>query len=996
MKKRILALFLSLAMVVTFMPAMAFAEIGDSAFAIGDQGYATLQEAIGAVESGQTIVLQKNSTSVGVSVPSGKNFILDFNGKTLTLNKPGAGSTGTTTNGFQLLKDSTIEFKNGTLNVDSKNIESTWNKNDQEKGIALLIQNYANLTLDNMKIDGTNLSKNGNTKVQRYVLSNCYGATVLKKTTITAAENDFAFDVDYQVSSYPDGAQVTVDADCEIDGLIDTNYMEAPSSLTINGGSFTDLATAAKYAEDKATVKLLKDSVGAGIKLDKAKNKKELTIDLNGHKYTANKPVGSSSTENQVAHFDKNYTVNLKNGTLAASELPQTDSYKFLIQNYSNLTVTDVVLDGALLKNNGTVVSNNCGEVKLLGNTSVNVPAAGGVAIDASWWPSYYPEGAQVEVNTTGTINGSIEYGFYGNGTSITLPCLTTLIIKRGVFNGELNTVNGITNYETGLTPEQFNNAIKGKVVIYGGIFAQDVKDYVAAGYECNEGTDHKYSVAPVTGSDMPQAEIVGNDIVVNGNVVELSGTGVDGKTVQADKKTQDTINEILSNTEVLEYADEDSVSAKDAKAALTADVTDETVRDAIETAVEKKEVSEALVLSVAGAQLDNGTIVSMIFDVTPIIYVTVNDVTYSSELSGTLDEYITFRLPLPSDTEAGTVVKVYHEVSAIENSCAMVEGGCAYIEVTSNQFSKYKYELTKEHANAVSYKSVGNGSCIVKVGNKVIPTGGYVEKDTNVTVVATPDYGYQLDTITVDGQAITGNTFKMGDKDVMVSVTFKEKENTDDDCDVDKKIKAAVVVAAVVAAVTTAVIVVKEVFVHSVKVCAVDNGSVSVDKKVALLGQKVHITATPNEGYEVDKVYVNGKEVDSMDVRVLKDTKIKVTFKELPPFDVDEALANLVIRCNTNVVAGGTEVYTTVLEGSLAELKANGYSVTYKFYRNNKAKGTFKYLGSSEDGKFLDNLGEKGKMYYYRAKLVVTDASGEVVSVTALKDCKYGNRKMR
>lgn len=54
------------------------------------------------------------------------------------------GSSGTETNGFQLLKDSNITFQNGSIGL------------SKEVRCAYLLQNYANLTLDDMQIDISN------------------------------------------------------------------------------------------------------------------------------------------------------------------------------------------------------------------------------------------------------------------------------------------------------------------------------------------------------------------------------------------------------------------------------------------------------------------------------------------------------------------------------------------------------------------------------------------------------------------------------------------------------------------------------------------------------------------------------------------------------------------------------------------------------------------------------------------------------------------------
>ena len=42
----------------------------------------------------------------------------------------------------------------------------------------------------------------------------------------------------------------------------------------------------------------------------------------------------------------------------------------------------------------------------------------------------------------------------------------------------------------------------------------------------------------------------------------------------------------------------------------------------------------------------------------------------------------------------------------------------------------------------------------------------------------------------------------------------------------------------------------------------------------------------------------------------------------------------------------------------------------------------------------YVNTKGVKKKMYYYKARIMVYDANGTLVAKTALKDCKYGNRR--
>ena len=172
-------------------------KVGNYPVMIGTTGYNDLAAAINAVTEGQTIkVLNDISNAKGISV-SGKNFTVDFGGHKYAVENPGAGSTNTTTQAFQLLQGSTIVFKNGTIECTAANKDYTWGSNAEKKGIAMIIQNYANLTLEDMTIDATNIAHNGTSGTARYAVSiNCGTVEFKGNTTIKApVAGDFAFDV---------------------------------------------------------------------------------------------------------------------------------------------------------------------------------------------------------------------------------------------------------------------------------------------------------------------------------------------------------------------------------------------------------------------------------------------------------------------------------------------------------------------------------------------------------------------------------------------------------------------------------------------------------------------------------------------------------------------------------------------------------------------------------------------------------------------------------
>ena len=254
MKRKFLSILLTLAMALTLLPTAAMAEEetteapagGESTpveavAKIGDKEYATLAEAVDAVPTDKTeteIVLLHDYTGSGIKVVADKNIVFNLNGNTYTVNKPTVGSSGTETNGFQLLKDSKVTFKNGTLN-------SVTGADSLPNG-GILIQNYCNLTLENVTLD---TSANSNIS---YVVSNNFGSLTVKgNTVIKAADGKVAFDLWYGMDKnglYDDGVSVTFGDDFtgSVTGKIEygahsrvtSNDWKDKAKLTIANGKF--------------------------------------------------------------------------------------------------------------------------------------------------------------------------------------------------------------------------------------------------------------------------------------------------------------------------------------------------------------------------------------------------------------------------------------------------------------------------------------------------------------------------------------------------------------------------------------------------------------------------------------------------------------------------------------------------------------------------------------------------------------------------------------
>ena len=214
---------------------------------IGNVKYFSLESAIAAAQNGDTVELLSDASGDGVVVPNNSNLTIDLNGFTYNIDGTTVGSSGTETNGFQLLKGSNITFKDGTITSEKAKI---------------LIQNYSNLTLENVTLDGSNLPGSN-----RYVLSNNCGNTVLKgNTNIIAKEGDFAFDCYYWPNGgYAEGVTVTLGEDFtgKIDGAIEKTHdnsvtdedAASKQSISISGGTFTTDVSA--YCADGFSAKLV-------------------------------------------------------------------------------------------------------------------------------------------------------------------------------------------------------------------------------------------------------------------------------------------------------------------------------------------------------------------------------------------------------------------------------------------------------------------------------------------------------------------------------------------------------------------------------------------------------------------------------------------------------------------------------------------------------------------------------------------------------------------
>lgn len=360
--------------------------------------YTTLAEAVEAAESGEEVTLLKDAKGSGIVI--NKNITIDFDGNTYDIIGSAVGSKGTTTLGFQILSGNTVTLKDGTIT------ESAPEQNENgatDAAVKMLVQNYSNLTLENMVLDGSELGGEG-----RYTLSNnCGTVEITGKTKIIADDNKgIALDAcEYASYAVP---TVTIGKDCVVDGKMEVT---GDAKLVIEGGTYTDLANAVKYAEGGAEIALLEDVEGSGIVIDK-----DITIDFGDYTYALTEPVGSTGTETNGFQILKDNDVTLKNGTLEVAA-DDADKFYILVQNYSNLKVENMTLDGTNLdKYSGTdgdsyTLSNNHGEVVITGNTTIIANDEGNkaFAFDVCKFGSYDAPTVTFDAGFKGGAKGAFE-----------------------------------------------------------------------------------------------------------------------------------------------------------------------------------------------------------------------------------------------------------------------------------------------------------------------------------------------------------------------------------------------------------------------------------------------------------------------------------------------------------------------------------------------------------------------------------------------------------
>lgn len=469
--KKLFGILMALVLALALLPTTVFA--AEEVAKIDDgTTFETLEAAVKAVKEGGTVTLLKSTTGCGIGTfrapkegqIAAKSFTIDFGGFTYTVTDPAVGSTGTETQGFHLewsgngdanhnvtLKNGTIEAAKGTKNV------------------MMLVQNYCNLTLENLTVDGRNLVNGWGTYT--YVTSNNCGSTTISNSRIIANPGSVAFDVDGARNGYT-AAKVIV-KNSTVDGKIEKSenndlvimsgtfsqdvsaFMDpsvgtvekvdgkyivkrvVPAAAKIGDKEYESLAEAVAAAKDGDTVVLQKDVTIGGYQ----EIRKAITVDLGGNKLT--------STD---GGFDVYADLTVKNGRM------ETVKWAAWVQGGADLVIEkDVSIMTTSTEGNkgGITVQNEGSSVTVFGK----VEAAGGAAI--SGIGNKDDGGVIINIEEGAVITCTNE-----NGLGIYYPNTAALNIKGGTITGA-----------TGVYVKSGKTTVTGGTIIGTGVKA-DYKYY--------------------------------------------------------------------------------------------------------------------------------------------------------------------------------------------------------------------------------------------------------------------------------------------------------------------------------------------------------------------------------------------------------------------------------------------------------------------------------------------------------------------------------------
>lgn len=509
---------------------------------IGDVGYITLEAAIAAAASGDTVKLLKDVTE---DVTISKGITLDLGGKTLTNTNAGKatisvdnGVTATAKNGSVVGGTSFYNIQvgkavNSTANLTLENVTATAGNTGSS-----MIDNWGTLTIESgdyegglnvvKSEEGSKLTINGGKFTLNHAVSNNYNGVILSAGMTKITDGEFI----QNATTTPKWAHPTVVLAMKVDGY--------DSKIVITGGKFTNKKSGEKifHGSGKATSDNFEVSGGTfnksisdgycaegfiptknadgtyGVKEGKyvakigSKNYETLADAIRLAAKSKTITLLANVTENVEITAAKNLTLDLNGYTLNGG----TGTAKAALTNYGTITIKDssTAKTGTIKRDdNGTTGETSYYVIRNQGTMTIE----SGTVINNSGYRKTNPTGSMI--GSSLICNGDCDEG-------------GTLTIKGGTFtqNNFIAIKNGALGvlHVSGGTISSDHSAIQNwfKADITGGeIKGQLWTDAWTVGESVGEtkiGDDAKFTgeiVMDITGSVAPTLEITGGNLNV-------------------------------------------------------------------------------------------------------------------------------------------------------------------------------------------------------------------------------------------------------------------------------------------------------------------------------------------------------------------------------------------------------------------------------------------------------------------------------------------------
>lgn len=725
--------------------------------AIGSTHYEDLEYAITQADDDDTIdILRDVTDGRGVVVSSGKNITIDFHDFTYTVTKDPAGSNNTQHQCFQLLRDSTITMKDGTIVAN-------------EPTINIIVQNYSNLTLDGMTLDA---SVGDNNLIGSYVLSNNCGNVVITGNTNITANNGFAFDAYYWPgNTYPEGVTVTIDKN--FTGTITGDIEATRDSTDTNTGNSTINIEAGTVNGD------ITCASNGKVSISNATVNGDIT---NSSKVGGVLVIDDALIRGTVANSDTSATTTVTGSTVTGEVTGAVVIDSTVAGVLTNTAPKDVVaiVDGKHYKTlQAAINAAESGDtVTLVANVDEDIAAGTPLKVKKD----ITIEGRSKTISLT--LKGSaLDSGrdkilqVKGENAKLTLNNVTLDI------DGFVNTANedrvcgdAIDLYlggdlEANNSTIDIDNVAAAFVIQTAGetielnnttVTADNVRGNGSQGGEWTVNNssirftncgDNAFSVetATINSSDVVVngsglCGIMGADIsIINGSTVTVTGSGK--------KLPQKSI--YAPNGDAYNYAVElkknGELKVEDSTLTLSGNVNENGA------AIDNIFVSAGTTTDTANGTVNAGFVVAEGSDQL-VVRMMDGNVQYSNQTVTKGDSVY-----LPTLSKSGYTFTGWR----VNNSNTIVRGGESYPITANTTFTAVWNMIMIPDTYDIAVDQPAHGTVDVSFSN--------ASQGSVITVTATPDEGYELVYITVDGEPISGNSFVMPDHAVEVSALFAE-----------------------------------------------------------------------------------------------------------------------------------------------------------------------------------------------------------------------------